>query len=166
MFVPRYAWVTEELRCPRCDAVLSDLVWFAWGGLMTADPKRGPVYVVGDHLLWFADANGVAQDDRYWAATSTGRREGVNFGDPRLLDVDVYELDGEDAPRLCGSCGLALQGACVSIRRGAIASVAAVAEGAVDEGLLAVVHDSTTGRVTDRLPTDRPIIEMSRSVEL
>lgn len=163
--MPRYAWVTEELKCPRCGAVLSDLVWFAWGGLMTADPKRGPVYAIGDHLLWFADADGVAQDDRYWAAKSSGSREGVNFGDPRLLDVDVYEPDGEEAPRLCGSCGLALQGVCVSIRGGVVAGVAAVPEGAVDDGLHAIVYDGATGRVTDRLPVHRPIIEMPGSVE-
>jgi predicted RNA-binding Zn-ribbon protein involved in translation (DUF1610 family) len=133
-----YAWVNTELICPECGEILTDVVWFAWGGLLSQNFHSGPVYSIGDRLLWFADAKGVVHAD-----VRLPFAPGVNVGDPRITNVDVYETNG--VPSKCPNCGLELAGSRVLIRDGMIRQVDAVPAGKHDENLLAVEIDPTTG---------------------
>ena len=131
----KYAWVSEPLLCPSCGEPIADMVWFAWGGLITTDMGRGPTYRIGDHLLWLVGSDGIAKPYHYWSPRE-GIRENVNLGDPAVLNVDVFEQQG--LPSACAGCSTAIHRSCVSIRRGVITGVSVVAPGVVDDDLHAV----------------------------
>jgi hypothetical protein len=145
-----YAWVFEDLTCPECGETIADVVWFAWGGMLSQNMHAGPVYALGDRLLWFSDAQGVVHADVRLPAAS-----GINFGDPRLPHVDVYEVTG--VPKRCVGCGLELQGSRVSIRNGVVSGVDVVPKGTYDEDVHAVEIDPRTGAALRTLGVNRPV---------
>lgn len=150
---PESAQVLTDVRCPGCEEKLTRLVRFAWGGLLSAHPGSGPMYTIGDWLLWFADDDGIVHGD---ARAPAGR--GVNVGDPRIENVDIYDVgEGSGVPAGCPGCGLGLMGVRVSLRFGAIRWVEAVPAGQHDDQVQAVEVDPRTGNLSRSLPLDRPI---------
>jgi hypothetical protein len=131
-----YAWVFADLTCPECSETIADVVWFAWGGMLSQNMHAGPVYALGDRLLWFSDAQGVVHADVRLPAAS-----GINFG----------------VPKRCVGCGLELQGSRVSIRNGVVSGVDVVPKGTYDDDVHAVEIDPRTGAALRTLGVNRPV---------
>lgn len=148
--MPHYAWVQADLTCPRCGAVIADLLWLPWGGMMASDPGYGPTYRVGSRILWFVDRQGNAPPDAIWRNSNN-----VNVGDPRLLNVDVFT---ERVPDRCAECGQRIQSGRVVIRDGVIMSTGTVKLGEVDSDVIAMVMDGDTDEVLNEI-RDAPLHE-------
>lgn len=144
------AWVFVDLQCPECREILTDVVWFAWGGMLSTNIHNGPMYSLGDRLVWFSDARGKVHADSRLPFT-----RGVNLGDPRALNVDVYEING--VPRKCPACGLSLYGSCVEITNGVIHRVRAIPEGEHDDNIHAVEIDPKSGESKRYFELKRPV---------
>jgi hypothetical protein len=133
-----------DLECPRCGQVLVDVVWFAWGGLLSYDFSGGPLYLPGDHILWFAGADGTVRGDRSWRDA-----RGRNVGDPTAMNVDVYEING--IPSKCPDCALSIEASVVSVRRGKVAEARVVVDGPIDVDLHALIFDEDGNILTKHL---------------
>src|SRR5262245_2102386 len=149
MEMSNFAWLHEPLLCPNCRTVLTEVVWFKWGGLLSPDINSGPLYVRGDRLLWYADATGHVHAD---TAMPMGR--GENIGDPSKTHVDVYAVNG--VPSRCPSCDLRIHGSKVQIRDGVIWGAEVVLH-ELSTDLLAVVWDPATGKESERLSSFTPL---------
>jgi hypothetical protein len=145
-----YSWVEFAVACPRCGEILDDVVWLPWGGVMSYDIRRGPVYRLGSRLLWHLDHETAPANTAWSSAHAT------NLGDPSLAAVDVF---AENAPTHCGSCGARIAAVVVRIRDGKVMDVAVLEELDVDPNVGARVIDIETGEVVEDLPAVFPVDE-------
>lgn len=125
------AWVRAPLHCPEqsCGNLLSDISWFPWGGVFSADVNSGPVYSLGNGVLWFCTPAGQVP------AYTIFPHGGGNQGDPGHPDVDVFI---EMTPyRRCPGCSTELLGVVTSVRADLIVGVRAVEPGNWDPFVLA-----------------------------
>jgi hypothetical protein len=93
--VGRNAWVEFDNRCQRCGDQWETAVWFWWGGVISPSVTYGPVYRVGDAILWALDG------DAQLLSSEIGRS--YNLGSPTKNRVVVY--DARTPPRECRECG-------------------------------------------------------------
>ena|SRR5579875_556172 len=121
--MPRFAHLGAELRCPSCDTVVTDVVWFQWGLCAGYGPEDGTLYKLGDAIRWHPCDNGSILS---WAYFKDGERElSANIGDTAIMDIVVrdwyqFYLDDPAKRRRCEACQSALEGAVVEIRNGVI----------------------------------------------
>jgi hypothetical protein len=140
--VAAYAWVEFDVACPACGLILDDAVWLPWGGVLSYDFSRGPVYRVGWRLLWHVDEAGDAPANTTWRSSHA-----TNLGDPRLSAVDVV---ADNAPSRCIECQARIGGIKVSVRDGIITGVVVLSQLDVDPNVLAVVLDPESGEPVPR----------------
>ena len=137
------------MECPACRAQLDDVVWLPWGGVLSYDISRGPVYRVGSRLLWHLDASGQAPANTIWESARS-----TNLGDPSLRAVDVVAIN---VPERCPSCGSKVGGVRVSIRDGAITAVTVFEQRDVGPYVSAVVLDPESLEPTEELSINVPM---------
>ena len=114
-----HAHLLTDLRCPYCEAIVTDLVWFQWGYCPSYGVNYEYLYRIGDAIRWMT-----ADDDSTPAWTYFDRRGG-NIGDPAFADViarDTTEFywTTQAERRTCRSCQRPLDGAAIEIRGGVI----------------------------------------------
>jgi uncharacterized protein YijF (DUF1287 family) len=50
--MPNYCFLKVDLRCPNCDEVVTDLLWFQWGYSPGRLPQEEYDYCLGDPIRW------------------------------------------------------------------------------------------------------------------
>lgn len=133
-------WLETELECPTCDTVLTDLVWFTWGGVRSQNAAWGPIYRRGDTVLWFVLRSGEVPED-----TVFPDKRCTNVGSPSVRSAQVFDERG--VPNRCPGCARTLQGAVVEIADNVIVDARAVTAGGWPEG----VHSRTVTRDGEQL---------------
>ena len=144
-----YAWVEAFVECPACSEQLDDVVWLPWGGVLSYDIGRGPVYRVGSRLLWHLDETGRAPANTTWTSARS-----ANIGDPAVQAVDVV---ADNVPDRCPSCGSGIGGIKVSVRQGAITAVTVLERLDVDPSVTAVVLDPDSSEPVEELSMNHPV---------
>lgn len=148
------AWLRINLACPDCGHLSTGEVSFSWGGLLSKNINTGPVYSIGDKLLWFSNAEGRVQSDAALPGDVA-----VNLGSPSLPDVDVVESFG--SPRKCPECRLRLAATVVSIRGGVIRGAEFAPIGRYEDTVIAVEIDPRTNEPLSIFYEDEPLGVMS-----
>jgi hypothetical protein len=118
-----FAHLMTDLRCPSCNTVVSDVVWFQWGFCRGYDMWPESLYHLGDTIRWQHCDNGSILS---WVLFYDGERQwGGNVGDPAIKNLmvrDWYQFYWEDPAqrRRCETCQGVLEGAMVEIRDGVV----------------------------------------------
>lgn len=118
--MPRYAFLSVDLRCKECGTPVTDMLWFRWGYCPSSQPLD--VYEVGDEIRWRSEPNGVTPG---WHHFKDGT---VNVGEPDwkdliATDISSFSVDHGGRHRRCEECGQILWGAAIEIREGRIVRV-------------------------------------------
>ena len=119
--MPHYCYVRTDLRCPRCDIVITDLVWFQWGYSPGRLPQEQHIYDLNDPIRW-RYCPGMGIFSWVYFKDEGGRSEGANFGDPHIRDIIVCDPEqfywrGDPAGRYtCVNCNRPIDGAAIEIR--------------------------------------------------
>lgn len=87
--MPSYAHLEIDLRCPRCDAPIVDLLWFQWGFCPGRGPRDEYLYHIGDRIRWKTCQDGTIHP---WTVFMRGKHErGANVGTPEVHDLLVRD---------------------------------------------------------------------------
>lgn len=125
--MPLIAYLATDVRCSSCGETITDLLAFQWGYCCGYRPRKEASYELGDRLRWRGCSDGSVPA---WAFF--GDNEG-NVGDPSYTDIIVREYWSEDFTH---SCGTAIGGMAIEIRRGEIVRAWAYPPGEIDNSSL------------------------------
>jgi hypothetical protein len=117
LLMASYAFVIADLKCPHCTKPLTDMAWFQWGYCPGQLPRHEYLYRVGDPLRW------KRCDDGSIRAWTFFKGDGINVGDPDILDLVARDSGQVFLGKPCASCGTPLGGGAVEIRGGVISRV-------------------------------------------
>src|ERR687886_658663 len=88
--MPDYRYARTDLRCPQCNVVLTDLVWFQWGYSPGELPQEKYIYDLNDPIRW-GYCPGMGIFSWVYFKDEEGSEEGANFGDPHIRDLIVRD---------------------------------------------------------------------------
>lgn len=109
-----YAYVKVDLKCPYCDTIVTDLLWFQWGFCPGYSPREDYVYKISDPIHWKT-----CSDDsiRSWVYFEGG---GANIGDPSIKNLIVKDSAQYWLDKQCDKCQQPIAGAALEIKYGII----------------------------------------------
>jgi hypothetical protein len=120
--MPHYCHLRTDLRCPQCNVLITDLVFFRWGYSPGQLPQEKYIYDLNDPIRWryCEEARGIFS----WVCfkDERGHPEGANFGDPEIRDLIVrdpaqfYWLWDPARRFTCVNCNWPIDGAAIEIR--------------------------------------------------
>lgn len=140
--MPHYAYLAEDLRCPSCHALVSDLVIFQWGYCPGFHIQQDYLYHLRDPIYWRRCADSSILSWVYFMEGDYPR--GANIGDPAiksLITRDTKQFTWQDPSerRRCDTCGDILEGAVIEIRDDMIQSARIYLPGEFDNGVDIVI---------------------------
>jgi hypothetical protein len=116
--MPRYTFLKTDLRCPACQSLVSDLIWFGWGYANAQQPVRENTYRIGDTIRWRRSSEGTLPA---WTVFHGYQQDSCNIGDPTIQNVIVLDCASigwaiDHCPRCCHP----IAGAAIEIRQSRI----------------------------------------------
>lgn len=116
--MPKLAFIETELRCPFCDTVITDILFFQWGYCPGAGPHPESTYNVGDTLNWKKCKDGSIPAWTYFEYTESWQT--ANMGDPTIKHLIVKDWFNHHYLEQCNNCKEPLGGAAVEIHNNII----------------------------------------------
>ena len=114
--MPRYAHLLVEIKCPSCNAVVKDMLWFQWGNCPSGVPRQEYLYHLNDSIRWQA-----CQDGRISPWTFFNNTVDANIGDPAFQDLIIKDTGPFFQQKVsCKSYSNEINGAVIEIASGRI----------------------------------------------
>jgi hypothetical protein len=138
--MPNYAHLAAELRCPYCDHIFSELVWFQWGFCPSSGVNQNYIYRIGDPVRWKECSDGSIVGWTYFVDKQRSIPREANIGDPTIanlvvIDAAQFLLPDRDDRRLCERCHQPLEGAAIEIRNAIMQRAWIFQPGEFDRGI-------------------------------
>lgn len=110
----RFAYMEENLKCPFCDAIIQDLIWFQWGYCPASQPLPESTYHIGDSINWKSCKDGSVPAWTYFVGYEL-IDDAAQFGDVKIKNVIVKDLYNYPLDWYCPKCHKLLGGAAIEI---------------------------------------------------
>lgn len=122
-----YAYLNVDLKCPNCNNLFADMLWFQWGYCPGYAPRDEFIYHIGDSIYWKK-----CKDDTVpsWTYFEGG---GANIGEYSIKNLIVKDSAQYFLKQSCTNCGLSLGGAALRISDNVIVNAWLFGEGELEE---------------------------------